>query len=53
MKSRWDALWEVLWDEVLSLLEVREDFPEPPLYQPRRELVVFFHPTHSKLDQKR
>lgn len=29
---------------MLSLLKVREDFPEPPLYEPRRELVVFFSP---------
>lgn len=46
-----DAPWEVLWDEVL--LKVREDFPEPPLYEPRRELVFFSHPTHLQLDLKR
>lgn len=29
----------MLWEVVLSLLEVRGDFLEPPLYKPRRELV--------------
>lgn len=34
----------MLWDEVL--LKVREDFLEPPLYEPRRELVFFFFSPH-------